>query len=39
MKGYYTGSSYVGRLPDGTWRRFVSEEEYKEIYREQESAE
>lgn len=39
MKGYYTGSSYVGLMPDGTWQRFVSEEEYWEIYSEQDDAE
>ena len=37
MKGYYTESSYVGLMPDGTWRRFVTEEEYKELFREQEA--
>lgn len=30
MKGYYDGYSYVGFMPDGTWMRFVSEEEYRE---------
>ena len=34
MKGYYVGYSYVGLMPDGTWQRFASEEEYWETYEE-----
>lgn len=34
MKGYYERYSYVGLMPDGTWRRFVSDTEYAEAYRE-----
>ncbi len=37
MKGYYEGSSYVGFMPDGTKRRFATEEEYAEAYREERS--
>ncbi len=33
MKGYWEGYSYVGFMPDGSKRRFVSEEDYKEAYR------
>ena len=32
MKGYWEGYSYVGFMPNGSKRRFVSEEEYKEAY-------
>ena len=32
MKGYYEGYSYVGFMPDGTKRRFATEEEYREAY-------
>ena len=32
MKGYYTGYSYVGHMPNGTWRRFATEKEYNEEY-------
>lgn len=34
MTGYWERYSYVGRMPDGKWRRFVSEDEYVEAYRE-----
>ena len=34
MKGYYTESSYVGFMPDGSKRYFVSEKEYIEAYSE-----
>lgn len=34
IKGYYTGYSYVGLMPDGTWRYFVSDTEYLEAYEE-----
>ena len=39
MKGYWTESSYVGFMPDGSKRWFVSEEEYVEAYREFQEAE
>ena len=32
MYGYYTGYSYVGFMPDGSKREFVSYEDYKEAY-------
>jgi len=32
MKGYWTGASYVGLMPDGTIQEFVSEDEYIEAY-------
>lgn len=32
MKGYWEGYSYVGFMPDGSKRRFVSDEEYREAY-------
>ena len=32
MKGYWTDSFYVGFMPDGTKRFFVSDEEYVEAY-------
>lgn len=28
--GYWTGYSWMGLMPDGTWQPFVSEEEYNE---------
>lgn len=31
--GFWTGSDYVGTMPDGTKRRFVSDEEYKEAFK------
>ena len=31
-KGYYTYSSYIGILPDGTRREFVSDTEYYEAF-------
>lgn len=34
MKGYWTDSFYVGCMPDGKWRFFVSDSEYIEAYRE-----
>lgn len=39
MKGYYTESSYVGLMPDGTWQRFVTEEEYREAFSDRDAAE
>ena len=38
MKGFYTESSYVGFMPDGTWQRFETEEAYKELYEEVQNA-
>lgn len=32
MRGYYEGYSYVGFMPDGTVRRFVSDADYEEAY-------
>ena len=32
--GYYTDSSYKGRLPDGRWSWYVTEGEYLTDYRE-----
>lgn len=32
MKGYWEGYSYVGFMHDGSKRRFVSPEEYREAY-------
>ena len=36
MKGYWTGYSYVGLMPDGTWQHFISDREYKEALEDQE---
>lgn len=36
MKGYWTENYYVGFMPDGTKHYFVSEDEYREAYREEE---
>ena len=33
-KGFYTGYSYVGFMPDGTKRYFATEEDYMEAWRE-----
>ena len=33
MKGYWTESYYVGFMPDGSKRWFVSDSEYHEAYR------
>lgn len=30
--GYWTGSDYVGTMPDGRRRRFVSDKEYEEAF-------
>lgn len=32
MAGYWSEYSYVGRMPDGKWRRFVNRKEYEEAY-------
>lgn len=32
MEGYWTGYSYVGLMPDGTWMHFSSDKEYEELY-------
>lgn len=32
MSGYWTEASYVGFMPDGTKRFFVSDEDYREAY-------
>ena len=38
MYGYIIASGYKGRLSDGTWMLFPTEEEYKEyIYEEDEN--
>lgn len=34
MKGYWTETSYVGFMPDGSKRWFVSDKEYKEAFEE-----
>lgn len=34
MYGYPVGSGYLGRLKDGTFMLFPTEEEYKEYYME-----
>ena len=36
-KGYYTGYSYCGIMPDGRKAYFVTESEYLEAYREEEN--
>lgn len=35
MNGWYEGYSYCGIMPDGTKRRFATEQEYKEAYAEE----
>lgn len=30
--GYWTEYSYRGRMPDGKWAWFVSDQEYREAY-------
>ena len=32
MYGYYVNSGYMGRLKDGTFRLFATEEDYREMY-------
>ena len=32
MKGYWTEYAYVGFMPDGSKRAFVSPEDYREAY-------
>lgn len=32
MAGYWSEYSYVGKMPDGKWRRFVNRHEYEEAY-------
>ena len=32
MYGYLVGSGYMGRLKDGTWMLFATEEDYREHY-------
>ena len=34
MKGYYTGYSYCGTMPDGSKQYFASDKEYCEAYEE-----
>lgn len=34
MYGYNTAIGYKGKLPDGTWMLFATEEEYKEYIHE-----
>lgn len=36
MKFYYTNGDLVGLMPDGTWQRFATENEYVTAYREAE---
>lgn len=31
-KGYETACGWMGRMPDGTWMLFATEEEYLEAY-------
>lgn len=33
--GYWTGYSYRGRMADGSWRDFASEQEYLEALKEE----
>lgn len=35
MKGYPIPIGYMGKMPNGKWRLFSTEEEYKEIYNEE----
>lgn len=32
-KGYWSGYSWMGKLPDGSWMAFSSEEEYLDYLR------
>ena len=32
MKGYYTDSCYMGLMPNGTYQRFPTIDEYHEVY-------
>lgn len=38
MKGYYVDYCYLGLMPNGQWREFVSEEEYFEAYKEEQES-
>lgn len=30
--GYSISDGYMGRMPDGSWRKFPTEQEYKEAF-------
>lgn len=30
--GYALSDSYMGRMPDGSWQKFPTEQEYKEAF-------
>ena len=32
MRGYLTSYGYMGEMPDGTWRLFATESEYREAF-------
>ena len=34
VKGYDIKCGWLGRMPDGTWRRFPTEDEYKKEFEE-----
>lgn len=34
MKGYYTGSNYMGYIPGKGYQKFETEEEYRNYYEE-----
>ena len=34
MKGYYTGSNYMGYIPGKGYQKFESESAYREVYEE-----
>ena len=38
MKGYYERYSYVGFMHDGSKRRFATEEEYREAWKEEQAS-
>ena len=38
MKGYYTGYSYCGYMPDGRKEYFATDKEYREAYEEEAKA-
>lgn len=35
MYGYYTPSGYMGRLHDGSWRLFATQEDYIEYMKDE----
>lgn len=38
MKGYYTGSNYMGYIPGKGYQKFESESAYREVYEEANNA-